>query len=201
MSRSDHADAPKQVPDSVLTRVPRWLLGLGPLALIVVLIGLFALLGTPGTSGGEGRVPEEAIVVEGIRLEPGQIIVSVRNEGVDPVTVAQVNVSDYYASFSQTTPELQPLQGDSITISYPWVAGDPYEIALITSTGGKVTTEIDAATQSPDKGAPFFGLMVLLGIYVGMIPVGLGMLWMPFARRSSHRWVTRHAGLPVPPPR
>src|SRR3712207_7705421 len=29
----------------------------------------------------------------------------------------------------------------------------------------------------------FFGLMALLGLYVGVIPVALGMLWLPWVRR------------------
>jgi ZIP family zinc transporter len=31
--------------------------------------------------------------------------------------------------------------------------------------------------------------MALLGIYVGVIPVALGMLWLPFVRRIDRRWV------------
>ncbi|HEY5860540.1 MAG TPA: ZIP family metal transporter [Actinomycetota bacterium] len=170
-------------------RMPRWLLGAGPLALIALLIGLFTLLNAPGITGAGDRVPEEAVAVENIRLEPGEIILFVRNEGVDPVTIAQVNVSDYFAQFTQTTAEMAPLQANTITVSYNWVAGDPYEIALITSAGGKISADIDAAALSPEQGASFFGLMILLGVYVGVIPIGLGMLWMPFVRRSSRGWI------------
>jgi zinc transporter, ZIP family len=170
-------------------RMPRWLLGAGPLALIALLIGLFALLNAPGVTGAGDRVPEEAVAVERIRLEPGEIILFVRNEGVDPVTIAQVNVSDYFAQFTQTTAEMAPLQANTITVSYNWVAGDPYEIALITSAGGKISADIDAAVPSPEQGASLMGLMILLGVYVGVIPIGLGMLWMPFVRRSSRAWM------------
>ena len=31
--------------------------------------------------------------------------------------------------------------------------------------------------------------MALLGIYVGVIPVSLGMLWLPFLRRLGRRWI------------
>lgn len=174
--------------ESGARRVPRWLLGVGPLALIALLIGLFTLLNAPGITGGMGRVPEEAVAIENIRFEPGRIILAVRNEGADPVTVAQVNVSDYFAQFTQTTEEMAPLQPNTITVAYDWVQGDPYEIALITSAGGKVTADV-AAAPSPEQGAQFFGLMVLLGIYVGVIPIGLGMLWLPFVRRASRTWV------------
>ena len=31
--------------------------------------------------------------------------------------------------------------------------------------------------------------MALLGIYVGVIPVAIGMLWLPFLRRSGAGWM------------
>lgn len=186
MTASPETSVPQDPADR---RVPRWVLGAGPLALIAALIGLFALLNAPGITATSDRVPEEAVAVESIRLEPGEIILSVRNEGVDPVSISQVNISDYFAQFTQTSEQIAPLQATTITVSYPWVAGDPYEIALITSAGGKVTVDIDAAVRSPERGASFFGLMVLLGVYVGVIPIGLGMLWMPFVRRSSRPWI------------
>ncbi|WP_051441492.1 ZIP family metal transporter [Arthrobacter sp. H14] len=172
------------------TKIPRWVLGLGPLVLIAALIALFSLLNAPGLTGlGDDRPPEEAVVVESIELTPGQITLTVRNEGADPVTIAQVVVSDYYAGFTQSENQMAHLESNTVTVSYPWVEGDPYDISLITSAGGRVDATIDAAVLSPDKGASFFGLMALLGIYVGVIPIGLGLLWMPFVRRSSKAWI------------
>jgi zinc transporter ZupT len=174
---------------SLTSRVPTWLLGVGPVVLIGLMLGLFSLLNAPGITTPTDRVPEEVLVVESTRLQPDAIILDVRNEGVDPVTVAQVNVSDFYAPFTQTTEEVAPLASSTITISYPWVAGDVYEVALVTSTGAKILTPIDGAVESTEQGASFFGLMALLGVYVGVIPIALGLLWMPFVRRSSFAWV------------
>ncbi|MFY9633297.1 MAG: ZIP family metal transporter [Cellulosimicrobium cellulans] len=178
--------------------VPRWLLGIGPLVLIGILLGLFTLLNAPGLNRlSEGVPPKEEVAVEDIRLTPGQMIITVRNEGPDPVSIAQVNVSDYYAAFTQTRKTMAPLESTTVTISYHWVDGDPYEVALVTSIGGKIPAVIDAAAMSPERGASFFGLMMLLGIYVGVIPVALGMLWMPFVRRSSASWVRVLLGVTV----
>lgn len=176
-------------PTTLTSRVPTWLLGVGPVVLIALMLGLFILLQAPGISTPDDRVPEEALVVESTRLTPGTIILDVRNEGVDPVTVAQVSVSDYYATFTQAGEKVAPLASSSITISYPWVAGDIYEVALVTSTGNKILTPIDGAVESTEQGASFFALMALLGVYVGVIPIALGLLWMPFVRRSSFAWV------------
>ncbi|WP_051476781.1 metal transporter [Arthrobacter sp. Br18] len=172
------------------TKIPRWVLGLGPLVLIAALIALFSLLNAPGLTGlGDDRPPEEAVVVENIELTDGLITLTVRNEGADPVTIAQVVVSDYYAGFTQSENQMAHLESNTVTVFYPWVQGDPYDISLITSAGGRVGATIDAAVLSPDKGTSFFGLMALLGIYVGVIPIGLGLLWMPFVRRSSPAWI------------
>ncbi len=183
-------------PDST-PRTPRWVLGLGPVVLIAIAIGLFAFLNAPGITGGENRVPEEAVVVETVTLEPGEILLTVRNEGVDPVRIAQVNVSDFYAPFTQTREEIEPLESSTITVAYDWVEGDPYDIRLITSVGGTVDATIDAAVESPERGASFFGLMALLGVYVGVIPIAIGLLWMPFVRRSSRDWVRGLLGFTI----
>lgn len=178
--------------------LPRWLLGIGPLVLIAMVLGLFSLLDAPGLSKlSEGIPPKEEIAVEDIRLAPGQISITVRNEGPDPVAIAQVNVSDYYAMFTQTRETMAPLEASTLTVDYNWVDGDAYEIALVTSSGGKIHAEIAAAAPSPERGSSFFGLMTLLGVYVGVIPVALGMLWMPFVRRSSGAWIRVLLGVTV----
>ena len=43
--------------------------------------------------------------------------------------------------------------------------------------------------KRPEADLDFYGLMALLGIYVGVIPVSLGMLWLPFVRRIDPRWI------------
>ncbi|MFJ5979046.1 ZIP family metal transporter [Pseudarthrobacter oxydans] len=180
------------------TPVPRWLLGVGPLVLIAILLGLFSLLNAPGLSKlSEGVPPKEEVAVEDIRLTPGQIAITVRNEGPDRVSIAQVNVSDYYALFTQTRETMAPLESTTLTISYNWVEGDPYEVALVTSLGCKIPADIEAAALSPERGSSFFGLMTLLGVYVGVIPVALGMLWMPFVRRAPASWVRVLLGVTV----
>ncbi|WP_245914243.1 ZIP family metal transporter [Nocardia fluminea] len=67
-------------------------------------------------------------------------------------------------------------------MDYPWQDGQPYKISMLTSTGLVIEHDIAAAVQTPQAGASFFGLMALLGTYVGIIPVVLGMLFLPFLR-------------------
>ncbi|MDQ3739458.1 MAG: ZIP family metal transporter [Actinomycetota bacterium] len=169
-------------------RAPAWLLGLVPLLLIVSAIGAFALLDGPGL-GERNGVPVEEIAVERTVLEPGAIELTVRNDGPDPVRIAQAQVNDAFVPFTGAEDEIGRLGTETLRITYPWNEGEAYDVALVTSTGGTVTHAIDVAAETPDNDLSFFGLMALLGIYVGVIPVALGMLWLPWIRRIPRQWL------------
>ena len=108
-----------------------------------------------------------------------------RNDGPDAVAVRQVIVNDGFATFTSKYDSITRLAADTLKIDYPWIEGEAYEIALLTSTGGTIAADIPVAVESPEAGASFYGLMALLGTYVGVIPVLLGMLWLPLLRRSQ----------------
>ncbi len=162
--------------------------GLLPLALIGAAIAAFALLGAPGLGERSGP-PVEDLAIERTALRPGEIELTVRNDGPDPARVAQVSVNDAYVDFAASAGEVGRLGSTTITVPYDWIEGEAYEIFLLTATGGTIDHTIDVATETPEADAGFFGLMALLGIYVGVIPVALGMLWLPFVRRIDRRWV------------
>jgi zinc transporter, ZIP family len=165
-----------------VTAARTWSAGLLPLALIAAAVGLFAALGAPGLGERRGP-PAEELAVERTVLEPGVIELTVRNDGPDPVTVAQVQVNDAFAAFEGAEGAIGRLASETLRIRQPWVEGEAYEVALVTSTGATIVHEIEAAVETPANDAGFFGLMALLGIYVGVIPVALGMLWLPWVRR------------------
>jgi zinc transporter ZupT len=84
-----------------------------------------------------------------------------------------------------------------VRVSQPWVEGEAYEVVLLTSSGGTIAHEIPVAVETPSAGLSFFGLMALLGIYVGVIPVALGMLWLPWIRSIPPRWLRAVMALTV----
>jgi zinc transporter, ZIP family len=170
--------------------LPAWALGAIPLALIAVAIGAFALLGGPGLGERTGP-PLEEVAVERTVLHPGEIELTLRNDGPDPVQVAQVAVNDAYAPFvASGGNEIGRLGSTTLKITYPWIEGEAYEIFVLTSSGGTIEASIPVATETPQADLDFYGLMALLGIYVGVIPVSLGMLWLPFLGRLSRRWIS-----------
>ena len=169
--------------------LPAWALGLIPLALIAAAIGGFALLGGPGLGDRTGP-PVEEVAVERTVLRPGEIELTLRTDGPDPVDVAQVAVNDAYAPFvADGGREIGRLGSTTLRIDYPWIEGEAYEIFVLTSAGGTVEASIPVASETPENDISFFALMALLGIYVGVIPVSLGMLWLPFLRRLGPGWM------------
>jgi zinc transporter, ZIP family len=167
---------------------PAWLLGLVPLLLIVAAIGFFAALDGPGLGERRGP-PAEELAVEKTVLQPGTIELTVRNDGPDAVRIAQAQVNDAFVQFTGAEQPIGRLDTATVRLQQPWVEGEAYEVALLTSSGGTLAHEIPVAVETPDADLSFFGLMGLLGIYVGVIPIALGMLWLPWIRRIPAGWL------------
>jgi zinc transporter ZupT len=168
--------------------MPTWVAGLAPLALIAAVVAAFALAGGPGLGERTGP-PVEELAVERTVLRPGEIELTLRNDGPDAVRIAQATVNDAFVDFEIGDARIGRLAAQRLKIDYPWIEGEAYEVAVLTSTGGTIAHEIPVAAETPNADAGFFGLMALLGVYVGVIPVALGMLWLPFVRRVGPRWI------------
>ena len=164
-----------------------WLAALVPLAVLAAAIALFVALDAPGLD--RVGVPVEELSVERSVLRAGEIELHVVNDGPDPVRIRQAIVNDGFVGFSQTDAELARLDQGEVRIRYPWVEGEEYEVVLVTGTGATIDHTIEAAAETPDADAGFFGLMALIGLYVGVIPVAIGMLWLPWVRRVDARWM------------
>lgn len=163
--------------------------GLGWLLIFPPILLLGAMLAYLVTTGGGladlAGPPVEQLAIERITLPaPGVIQVAVVNDGPQAVTVAQVAVDDAYWSFSaEPSGALARLGRVTFTIPYPWVSEELHRIKLVTSLGATFEGEITAAVQTPQPSLDLFIRFGLVGLYVGIVPVALGMLWYPFLRR------------------
>lgn len=163
-----------------------------PLALVVALIGLaLVALATLGSHTLPERTgpPVEELAVERTELTPGTITLTVRNTGPDPVQIAQVFVNDAFVDFVGGTAPIDRLGTASLQLNYPWQDGQPYNVSMLTSTGVVIEHAIPAAVATPSADGGFFATMTLLGTYVGIIPVLLGMLFLPALRRIGQRGI------------
>jgi zinc transporter, ZIP family len=177
-------------------RLPAWLLGLVPLVLVVAAAVAFLALDGPGLGERRGP-PAEELVVERTVLKPGVIELTVRNDGPDAVTIAQAQVNDAFVQFTGADEPVGRLGTTTVRLTQPWVEGEAYDVALLTSTGGTIEHAIPVAVETPANDLSFFGLLALLGIYVGVIPVTLGMLWLPWIRRIPPAWLRALMALTV----
>src|SRR3712207_2863755 len=131
------------------------------------------------------RPPIEDLSVQRVTLPTeNQFVLSVRNGGPEPVTLSQVVVNDAIWDFQAKPSNTIPRLGSAtVNIPYSWVEGEAYEIVLITSTGTTFDAEVPVAVLTPRFSGETFVRYALLGTYVGVIPVALGLLWYPFLRR------------------
>jgi ZIP family zinc transporter len=153
---------------------------------LLLLAAVLALIVRTDAGLGDRTVPpiETLSVQRVILLAPGQIELDVVNGGPDPITIAQVLVDEAYWQFSmEPTGTLDRLQSARISIPYPWVEGESHSIALISSTGVLFETAVPVAIESPRADQESFLRFGLVGLYVGIVPVALGLLWYPFLRR------------------
>lgn len=162
-----------------------WLLALVPLLLLGVVLTYLVV-----TGGGLTELagpPVEQVFIRRVTLpQPGIISVEVVNDGPQEVTVAQVQVDDAYFGFEVDPSSTIPRLGRAtFTISYPWVEEESHAIALVSSLGALFEAEVSVAVQAPTFSRHLFLLFGLVGFYVGIVPIGLGMLWFPFMRRLS----------------
>ncbi|WP_245668285.1 ZIP family metal transporter [Nocardia xishanensis] len=178
---------PVTAPEAEANRAPAsgWRGWASTIAVVLLLgLALAALAVVCGRSLPE-RIgpPVEELAVEQVRMSPGRIDLTVRNAGPDPVQVAQVFVNDAFVDVRGGEDPIEPRRSTVLTLDYPWQEGQPYVVSMMTSTGVVIEHEIGAAVRTPTGGRDLFAVMALLGTYVGIVPVVLGMLLLPVLRR------------------
>jgi zinc transporter ZupT len=169
--------------------IPLWVAVLVPLAAIALMLALFAF-GNPLSLFTANLPPIEDLNLERIKVVDGGFEVTVVNGGPDPVTIAQVLVDEAYWNFNISPAATIPRLGRAtVDIPYPWVDTEPHEIVIVTSTGVTFPGEVPVATLTPTPGVEEFLAYGLLGVYVGIIPVALGMLFYPAMRKMGRKWL------------
>jgi zinc transporter ZupT len=130
----------------------------------------------------------EVLSFQKVELDESGITATVLNDGPDPVTIAQVQVDEAYWAFTQEPPgPLAHLDRVRIAIPYPWVANETHLVKLLTSSGIPFEYEIAVATETPRPSWRFFAWFALIGLYVGVIPIAVGLLWYPAIGRLGRR--------------
>ncbi len=145
----------------------------------------------------EAPAPIEAVTYERVVFLPAsgatpeRIVAHIRNVGPEPVTIAHVQVGWFNRAswnFSiEPSPTIPRLGAARVIIPYPWTEGEPYELVLFSANGIPFVHEVAIATATPQWSVRSFGRFAMLGLYVGVLPVFLGILWLPFLRQLGPR--------------
>jgi len=173
--------------------LPRWVAAVLPLILLALIVGGF-FAATPFASLASGGEPLPDVTVTHTTLPDDEtVVLHVTNNGPDPVTISQVLVDDAYWDFDVRgaggDATLAPRESARVEIPYHWNPGWDLAFALVLSDGATVHHTLVAPSESPGLTTDLLVTMVVVGLFVGVIPVALGMLWFPFLQSMSDRWL------------
>ena len=161
-----------------------WLAALVPLVLLAALVTALVIMKPAERLRPEGMPAVERLRIERATLAEDGIRLSVMNDGPDPVTIAQVTVDDAYWAFTlEGAATLRHLGRTTVHVPYPWVQGEAHLVKLLTSTGTPFEHEIAVAVETPRVTATHLAAFAMIGLYVGVLPVALGLCWYPVLAR------------------
>lgn len=171
-------------------RISLIVLGILPLVIMAGMLFAFSSSGS-GFLGIQSRSQQlEKIDFEKVTFLQDGITAKIFNSGPTEVTISQILVNDAIWTGTVTPSEKIPRLGSAvIDIPYQWVEGEPIQLTVITSNGLTFSKAIDIATLTPVASSSQALSLALLGTYVGVIPVFLGLAWFPFMNRLSPRWL------------
>jgi ZIP family zinc transporter len=185
---------------SLVTRLggARW--RLWALVPILALVGAVSLFATTGDSllslVGKNPPPADELDIRRVEFRPGEIKIKVTNPQRDDITIATVTVDDAIVPYRLDGDRtLGRLRSTAIVIPFDWVPDEPISVGVTSSSGIQTTKEIPAAVETPRaSGRGFLGYGVI-GFLVGIVPVALGLAWLPSLRQASPEWLSAFMAL------
>ena len=168
-----------------------------PVLLLAIAVGLVVTSGSSLVDlVGTNPPPADEFDIRRVEFKPGEIRITVRNPQADDLTIANVNVDDaivLYTVEGDTT--LGRLRSSTIVVPFDWVEEDPITVGVTSTTGIQTVKEIPAAIATPEPSVTGFLGYALIGALVGVLPVALGLLWLPALRQASPEWLAAFMAL------
>ena len=153
----------------------------------VVLTAMILFLFSPvGQSFLNSGVPVPEVTIEKIEFQEGKIVAFIRNTGPVDITIAQADINDrIHLAAIEPSRSLPRLTEAQVIIPFPWNPAEPYEVGITTSDGVRFSKNVEAAAQVLTPNVEQVLLFAVIGVYVGIIPIMIGLLWYPFIRRLN----------------
>ena len=194
MESSTAAGAPVEDQSSPL----KWRLwALVPIILLIAAVSIFAAAGG-SLAGlvGTNPPPADEFDVRRVEFKEGEIRVRVTNPQRDDLTIASATVDDAIVNFELDGPQtLGRLRSSTVAIPFLWVEDDPYVVGITSSSGIETAVEIPAAVLSEGATAKSWLGYLIIGFLVGIVPVALGVAWLPSLRHLSLKWISAFMAL------
>ena len=163
-----------------------------PVLLLALAVGLVVNSGSSlADLVGTNPPPADEFDIRRVEFSPGEIRITVRNPQPDDMTIDNVNVDDAIVPFTVDGPTtLARLRSSTIVVPFDWVDGEPITVGVTSSTGIETIEEIPAAVETPQPSVEGFLGYALIGVLVGVLPVALGLLWLPALRHAGPLWLS-----------
>jgi zinc transporter ZupT len=173
---------------------------LWPLLPLLVLAAVVALFASTGGSlvdlVGSKPPPKDELQIRRVELSKGEVRIRVTNPQREQLTIGSVAIDDAIVPFRVDGPRtLGRLRSSTIVVSYDWVDNEPLTVGVTSSTGIQVTEELAAAVETPQPSPGGFLGYALIGLLVGIVPIALGLLWLPSLRAARPKWIAAFMAL------
>ena len=154
-----------------------------PFVLLAVMIGY--VFGPGSELIGYGILLPD-ISIEKIEFVDSEIIATVRNTGPISVDIVMADINDrIYPAAIEPDKHLERFQSAIVRIPFEWNEGEPYAVGLTVDDGTRFEKRVDAAAPSIQPTVEMIAYFAVIGTYVGIIPVLIGLLWFPFISKLS----------------
>jgi ZIP family zinc transporter len=168
-----------------------------PLVALVAVVALFAAAGNSVLDLlGRTPPPADAFDVRRVEFHPGEIKIHVTNPQPEDLTIALVMVDDAIVPFTvDGSRTLERLRTRTITVPHDWIEDEPIAVGITSTSGIQTTHEVAAAVETTGPSAKSFFGFGIVGFFVGVVPVALGLLWLPSLRRARPEWLAAFMAL------
>jgi len=150
--------------------------------LVLMMIYIFG----PGSGLLDFGVSLPEITIERIDFVDSEIQTTVRNTGHISVEIVMADINDRIQP-AAIEPDrfLDRYETALVRIPYEWNEGEPYTIGVTTEDGTRFEKQVKSAAFTLKPSLELVGFFAIIGTYVGIIPVMIGLLWLPFIKRLS----------------
>ena len=171
----------------------------GIIPFVFVILMMVYIFG-PGADLLDFGTPLPEVTIEKVDFVDSEIQATVRNTGPIAVEVVMADVNDRIQP-AAVEPDrfLERFETTLVRIPFEWNEAEPYIIGITIEDGTRFEKEVEAAAPALEPSLDLAIFFAIIGTYVGIIPVMIGLLWLPFIKKISkqkfHFFLALTAGL------